>query len=65
MRHDLATCPWTLSENCLSLLILRHGCAIERQAIAAVQSYAAQRDQVFRETPTRDMGIDAQLEFVR
>ena len=38
--------------------------ALERQGIAAVQSYAALRRQIWRETGTGDVGIDGQLEFV-
>ncbi|MCP3169941.1 DUF4365 domain-containing protein [Myxococcus qinghaiensis] len=38
--------------------------AQERRGVVAVQSYAASRAQIFRETPTGDVGIDAQLEFV-
>lgn len=36
----------------------------ERLGIAALQGYAAQRRQIWRETPTGDVGIDGQLEFV-
>lgn len=38
--------------------------AQERLGIAAVQSYAAQRKQIWRETGTGDVGIDGHLEFV-
>ncbi len=36
----------------------------ERLGIAAIQSYAAQRRQIWRETGTGDVGIDGHLEFV-
>lgn len=36
----------------------------ERRGIAAVQSYAARRRQIWRETNTGDVGIDGNLEFV-
>lgn len=36
----------------------------ERLGIAAVQSYAAQRKQIWRETGTGDVGVDGNLEFV-
>lgn len=36
----------------------------ERKGIAAVQSYAAGRGQIWRETDTGDVGIDGQLEYV-
>lgn len=36
----------------------------ERSGIAAVQSYAAAKRQIWRETGTADVGIDGQLEFV-
>jgi hypothetical protein len=39
--------------------------AQERRGVAAVQSFAASHAQIFRETPTGDVGIDAQLEFVK
>lgn len=38
--------------------------AQERRGIAAVQSYAARRQQIWRETNTGDVGIDGNLEFV-
>lgn len=38
--------------------------AEERRGISAVQSYAANRAQIWRETNTGDVGIDGQLEFV-
>ncbi|WP_244374946.1 DUF4365 domain-containing protein [Nitrobacter winogradskyi] len=38
--------------------------AQERAGIAAVQGYAADRKQIWRETGTGDVGIDGQLEFV-
>ncbi|MBB3291677.1 hypothetical protein FHT39_000316 [Mitsuaria sp. BK045] len=38
--------------------------AQERRGIAAVQHYAAQRQQIWRETGTGDVGIDGNLEFV-
>ena len=38
--------------------------AQERLGIAAVQSLAAERAQIWRETGTGDVGIDGQLEFV-
>ncbi len=36
----------------------------ERRGISAVQVYAAERGQIWRETVTGDVGIDGQLEFV-
>ncbi|MDE0032535.1 MAG: DUF4365 domain-containing protein [Deltaproteobacteria bacterium] len=36
----------------------------ERRGIAALQSYAADRGQIWRETGTGDVGIDGLLEFV-
>lgn len=36
----------------------------ERRGIAAVQGYAADRAQIWRETDTGDVGIDGHLEFV-
>src|SRR5690242_13265116 len=39
--------------------------AQERRGVAAVQAFAARHGQAFRETPTGDVGIDAQLEFVQ
>jgi hypothetical protein len=36
----------------------------ERKGIAAVQSFAASKDQIWRETSTGDVGIDGQLEYV-
>lgn len=36
----------------------------ERRGIAAVQSYASNAAQIWRETGTGDVGIDGQLEFV-
>lgn len=36
----------------------------ERLGIAAIQSYAAQRRQIWRETGTGDVGVDGHLEFV-
>lgn len=36
----------------------------ERLGIAAVQLYAAQRRQIWRETSTGDVGVDGHLEFV-
>lgn len=36
----------------------------ERIGIAALQSFAADRGQIWRETPTGDVGIDGQLEYV-
>jgi hypothetical protein len=36
----------------------------ERRGIAAVQSFAASKDQIWRETNTGDVGIDGQLEYV-
>jgi hypothetical protein len=36
----------------------------ERRGIAAVQAYAANQMQIWRETGTGDVGIDGQLEFV-
>jgi hypothetical protein len=38
--------------------------AKERLGIAAVQTYAARRQQIWRETGTGDVGIDGNLEFV-
>lgn len=38
--------------------------AQERRGITAVQSYAARRRQIWRETNTGDIGIDGNLEFV-
>ena len=38
--------------------------AQERLGIAAVQGYAAQRKQIWRETGTGDVGVDGNLEFV-
>src|SRR5437879_4786508 len=38
--------------------------AEERRGIAAVQGYAADRAQIWRETDTGDIGIDGHLEFV-
>lgn len=38
--------------------------AQERLGITALQSYAAQRRQIWRETGTGDVGVDGQLEFV-
>lgn len=38
--------------------------AQERLGIAAVQRYAAHRQQIWRETGTGDVGIDGNLEFV-
>lgn len=38
--------------------------ANERLGIAAVQGYAAQQKQIWRETGTGDVGIDGNLEFV-
>lgn len=38
--------------------------AQERLGIAAIQSYAAQRRQIWRETGTGDVGVDGHLEFV-
>lgn len=38
--------------------------AQERQGIAAIQSYAALRRQIWRETETGDVGVDGHLEFV-
>jgi len=38
--------------------------AEERRGIAAVQGYAADRAQIWRETNTGDVGIDGHLEFV-
>jgi hypothetical protein len=37
----------------------------ERRGVAAVQMFAATHGVIFRETPTGDVGIDAQMEFVR
>lgn len=39
--------------------------AQERQGIAAIQSYAALRRQIWRETGTGDVGVDGHIEFVR
>ncbi len=36
----------------------------ERLGIAAVQTYAARRQQIWRETGTGDVGVDGNLEFV-
>ena len=36
----------------------------ERRGIASVQSYAAAKGLIWRETGTGDVGIDGQLEFV-
>ncbi|WP_221928138.1 DUF4365 domain-containing protein [Pseudomonas syringae] len=36
----------------------------ERLGIAAVQYYAARRNQIWRETGTGDVGIDGNIEFV-
>jgi Domain of unknown function (DUF4365) len=36
----------------------------ERRGVSAVQAYAAERGQIWRETITGDVGIDGQLEFV-
>lgn len=36
----------------------------ERKGVAAVQMFAARKGQIFRETQTGDVGIDAQMEFV-
>lgn len=36
----------------------------ERLGIAAIQTYAAQRRQIWRETGTGDVGVDGHLEFV-
>lgn len=36
----------------------------ERKGVAAVQSYAASKGLIWRETDTGDVGIDGQLEFV-
>lgn len=41
-----------------------HTYAEERRGIAAVQRYAADRAQIWRETNTGDVGIDGHLEFV-
>lgn len=38
--------------------------AQERLGIAAVQSYAASRQQIWRETGTGDVGVDGNLEYV-
>lgn len=38
--------------------------AQERLGIAAIQGYAARRQQIWRETATGDVGIDGNLEFV-
>lgn len=38
--------------------------ASERLGVSAVQLYAAQNGQIWRETDTGDVGIDGQLEFV-
>ena len=38
--------------------------AEERRGIAAIQRYAADRGQIWRETTTGDVGIDGHLEFV-
>jgi hypothetical protein len=38
--------------------------AQERQGIAAIQSYAALRRQIWRETRTGDVGVDGHIEFV-
>jgi len=38
--------------------------AQERLGIAAIQTYAAQRRQIWRETGTGDVGVDGHLEFV-
>lgn len=38
--------------------------AQERLGIAAVQTYAAKRQQIWRETGTGDVGVDGNLEFV-
>ena len=38
--------------------------AQERLGIAATQTYAAQRRQIWRETGTGDVGVDGHLEFV-
>ncbi|PAQ01925.1 DUF4365 domain-containing protein [Mesorhizobium mediterraneum] len=36
----------------------------ERKGVAALQSYAAAQNQIWRETDTGDVGIDGQLEYV-
>jgi hypothetical protein len=36
----------------------------ERVGVAAIQSFAADRGQIWRETPNGDVGIDGQLEYV-
>lgn len=38
--------------------------AEERRGMSAVQSYAADHAQIWRETNTGDVGIDGQVEFV-
>jgi hypothetical protein len=38
--------------------------AEERRGIAAVQHYAAESEQIWRETDMGDVGIDGHLEFV-
>jgi len=47
-----------------SLPKVTHAYSQERRGVAAIQSYAANHLQIWRETATADVGIDGQLEFV-
>lgn len=48
----------------MELPVVGHNFTQERIGVAALQVYAARHGQVWRETPTADVGIDGQLEFV-
>lgn len=47
-----------------SLPKVTHTYSQERRGVAAIQTYAANHLQIWRETATADVGIDGQLEFV-
>ena len=49
---------------CMNLPKAGNTYAEERRGIAAVQLYAADRAQIWRETNTGDVGIDGHFEFV-
>ena len=48
----------------MELPAVGHTYTQERLGVAAVGIYAAQSKQIWRETPTGDVGIDGQMEFV-